>query len=191
MKITSISTKRGDGGNSDLADGTRLSKSHLIFDVIGDLDELNSWLGLVISEIGVKSKYSQQLLMLKKMQQVLYVISAEIAGAKKSNKQIQINQDFLSQIEKLSNYLQENLADGWHQKFLYPGGVKIAAYTDVARTVCRRVERSIVKLSKTQSVRPVVISIINRFSDYLYLLRCYFNQQEKFIETELKFEKKV
>lgn len=188
MKIK-ITTKKGDGGNTDLADGTRLSKADSIFDVIGDLDELNSWLGLVISEIRTKAVYSRQLLMLKRMQQVLYVISAEVAGAKNSNKQIQINEAFLSEIEEVSNYLQENLADGWHQKFLYPGGVKLAAYADVARTVCRRSERSIIKFAEKKSVRPIIISIINRFSDYLYLLRCYFNQQEKFIEDELTIEK--
>ncbi len=188
MKIK-ITTKKGDGGNTDLADGTRLSKGDVIFDVIGDLDELNSWLGLIIAEIKTRNNYSRQVKMLKKMQQVLYVISAEIVGAKNSNKQIQINEAFLFEIEEVSNYLQTNLADGWHQKFLYPGGVKLAAYMDVARTVCRRSERSIVKLAKNKKVRPIIISIINRFSDYLYLLRCYFNQQEKFIEDELTIEK--
>ncbi len=184
-KIINISTKTGDNGESGLADGTRLPKSHLIFDTIGDLDELNSWLGLVIAEVGDKKRYLKQVKMLKKMQQVIYVVSAEIAGAKKSNKQIKVDKSFLIELEELSSLIQEQLVEGWHQKFLYPGGVKMAAYSDISRTVCRRLERTLAKLSQEKPVRPVVFAIVNRFSDYLYLLRCYFNQQEKYSETEL------
>lgn len=182
-----ISTKKGDQGETELANGTRQSKSALIFHVIGDLDELNSWLGLLVATaVPQSNKYQSQLQLLKKMQEALFVISAELVSASKGKHKVQVDASFLSFLENLSDEMQEQLASGWHQRFLYPGGVTLAAYADLARTVCRRAERSLVALSQKQSIRPVILALCNRFSDYLYLLRCYVNQQENYQEVEFE-----
>ncbi len=186
-KMIRISTKKGDRGETELANGKRQLKSDLIFQVIGDLDELNSWLGLLVSTASLQpKKYRAQLDLLKKMQEALFVISAELVGASKGTQKIRVDASFLTYLEGLSDQMQRQLASGWHQRFLYPGGVPLAAYADLARTVCRRAERSLVALSQKQSIRPVILALCNRFSDYLYLLRCFANQQEKHQEVEFE-----
>jgi cob(I)alamin adenosyltransferase len=69
------------------------------------------------------------------------------------------------------------MAADWVMKFRLPGGTKLAATIDMARTVCRRLERLIVAYSKDHQVRPMVLKTINRYSDYLFVLRCFVNHQ--------------
>ena len=178
--MQNISTKTGDKGETSLADGRRVSKADLRVRVVGDLDELNSWLGVVVSHLG--DAFTEQRQFLKTIQQDLFTLGAEIALADTE----QVDQQLLEQIEQRSQALQQTMAKNWHSKFLLPGGVPTAAWTDVARTVCRRVERSLVALSEQdqQAVRPLVIKIINRLSDYLYVLRCFINQKLEFKELE-------
>lgn len=184
--MLSVSTKTGDKGKSSLADGTRLPKNHPVFEVIGTIDELNSNLGLVIASLRpIKNrKLAKQTAFLEKVQAELFVLGGEVAGAK-----IAISQAFLDELEKTSETLQKTMAKGWHHLFVLPGGHVIAAQLDVARSVCRRLERRIVSLSQKRKTSDRVFKTINRLSDYLYVLRCFANQtlhkKEKYFKRSL------
>lgn len=179
-KIISITTKKGDAGESFLANGQKLPKDDLVFEVLGNIDELNSQIGLVVAQLrttefsvteGLKKKVL--ILQLEDAQSNLYLLSGILAGAPK----VPFSKTKLTKIEKQADALQELMADGWTTKFLYPGGSIIGAQLDVTRSVCRRCERSIVAYSRKQKVLAVVLQYINRLSDYLFILRCFVNLQ--------------
>ena len=177
-----VSTKQGDKGETGLADGSRKSKTDIVFAAIGDVDELNSWLGFIVVKFGTEfSKYKKTLL---KIQDTLFYVGAELAKAKNTK----LEGRLVKQLEKESDNLQNLLAKDWHTKFLLPGGTELGAYLDITRTVCRRAERSLVQLSQKDTVRPVVLQYFNRLSDYLYVLRCHINHTLEYQEKQ--FQKK-
>ena len=172
-RMLSVSTKTGDKGKSSLADGTRLSKDHPVFEVIGTIDELNSHLGVVVASLKQfkNKKLTPQADFLGTVQYELFTLGGEVAGAN-----IAISQRFLDRLDATSETLQKTMAKGWHHQFVMPGGHEIAAQLDIARSVCRRLERRIVSLSKKRKTSDRVFKTINRLSDYLYVLRCFVNQ---------------
>ncbi len=169
--MQNVSTKRGDQGQTDLADGTRVPKDSLRIEVIGSLDEFNARLGWARTQLGTRFKQEKETL--KKIQNALYLISAEIALFTKS----QIEADFLEVIETRSKKLQDSMEADWHSQFVLPGGTSQASSLDLARTVCRRAERRLVSLGRQQQIRPLLFKVMNRLSDYLYVLRCSVNHQ--------------
>jgi cob(I)alamin adenosyltransferase len=178
QQITSISTKTGDCGQTSLANGERVAKDSLVMEVVGTLDELNSWVGLVI--VHAESNFNDQLRVLEQVQQDLYQLSAVIVKAP----QIKFKKPALNRLEKQSQALEVEMAGEWQGKFLHPGGTKLAAQIDIARTICRRCERLTFKYSESgpKKVPASIISYLNRLSDYLYLLRCYVNLDQKHSE---------
>lgn len=192
-KVVSISTKKGDEGESYLANGEKLAKDNLVFEVLGNIDELNSHIGLVVAQLNATVVSGKELLVkeLENVQSNLYLLSGMLAQAPK----LQFSKTKLTKIEALGDDLQKKMADGWTTKFLYPGGSIIGAHLDIARSVCRRCERNIVSYSRyleetksKQKVKPVVLQYINRLSDLLFILRCYVNLQ--FGVAEKQFSKK-
>ncbi len=182
-QLIKVSTKTGDAGESGLIDGERVPKNHPLFDAIGDVDELNSWLGLVVAKLS--NEFSAHKTYLLAVQDVLFYLGAELARSKNTK----LAPAMVRELEKRSDELQQQLADDWHTKFLLPGGTELGGYLDIARTVCRRAERSVVALSQQENVRPVVFQYLNRFSDYLYILRCFVNhsleyQEKQFVRNE-------
>lgn len=194
--MINVSTKTGDQGQTGLANGQRLSKADPRIEVIGNLDELNSWLGVVVAHWPKKEELKQEQQFLLKIQNQLFKIGAEIAQAPQVQaKQVQAKQRFLKEIEARSANLQKQMELDWHQKFLLPGGSKPATWLDLARSVCRRAERSLVNLQQQvendqEKPRPLLLKIINRLSDYLYVLRCFVNlkldQAEKEFNRDYK-----
>lgn len=180
-----ISTKTGDKGETGLANGERLSKNEPVFEAIGTLDELNSWLGLIVAKLD--GRYPQQKDFLLYVQDKLFVMGGELAQAKNCK----IDEDFLHRIEKQADFLQEQMKDGWHTQFLLPGGTEMASWTDVARTVCRRCERVLVDYGTKFKVSPVLLKSINRLSDYLYILRCWINWHSEYAEKKFDSKKEL
>lgn len=174
-KVISISTKKGDEGESYLADGIKLPKDDLIFEVLGNIDELNSHIGLVVANLRTTVVSDKDLLVaqLEDVQENLYLLSGILAKAPN----LKFSKTKLDKIEKLGDDLQKKMTDGWTTKFLYPGGSVMGAHLDITRSVCRRCERNIVSYSRKVKVRPVVLKYINRLSDLLFILRCYLNLQ--------------
>jgi len=179
MKIQ-ITTKTGDSGESGLANGERLSKGSAVFEVIGTLDELNSWLGLVAAKLETSFASDRDFIFV--VQDKLFYVGAELAKSPKAK----LGQRAVDALEAEADKLQELLADNWHTKFILPGGTEIGGYLDVARTVCRRSERLVVAYSAEELVSPIVLRYVNRLSDYLYLLRCFVNQQQEYLEKEFE-----
>lgn len=181
--MISVTTKTGDKGLSSLANGERVSKDNLIFEVIGNLDELNSWLGLVA--VKMEFEFSEHRKYILELQDTLFYIGAEVAQSPKAK----LKQAALTKLENEATVIQESMKDGWHTKFVLPGGTDLGANLDIARTVCRRCERSMVLLHNQRPVNQMLIKYINRLSDYLYLLRCYVNHALEYPEQlfEVKY----
>lgn len=172
-----VTTKTGDTGESGLANGQRVAKSSSFFTVIGDLDELNSFLGLVAAMC--EGDFPRERSKLLKIQDTLFYIGAEVAQSPKAK----LSSTKVIQLEKWQDTLEQSLEANWHTKFVLPGGTPLGAYTDVARTVCRRAERSLWAHNEEHKLRPALQKYLNRLSDYLYILRCYFNQQREYREN--------
>ncbi len=173
-KLTSISTKGGDSGLSGLIDGVRLPKSAPIFEVLGDLDELNSWLGFAL--VTLPKELPEQCVAVRNIQKNIYLLSALLARA--DAKTVKLATGELDTLERNSLALQRSMQQNWTQKFVYPGGTESAARLDIARTVCRRAERAIVAISQQQHIPEIVLQYVNRLSDYLYVLRSFVNFHE-------------
>lgn len=166
-----------------LANGERLSKDEPVFSAIGTVDELNSWLGLIVAKLD--GRYPKQKKFLLYVQDKLFVMGGELAQAQ----QCKIGTDFLKKIEAHTTKMQSDMSEGWHQQFLLPGGTELAAWTDIARTVCRRCERILVNYSTQYKVSPTLLKSVNRLSDYLYVLRCWINWHAEYAEK--KFLSKI
>lgn len=182
-KIQSISTKTGDKGQSGLANGQRLSKDEAVFSVIGDIDELNSWLGLIAAKLGDQFETHKNFLL--EIQDTLFYVGAELAQSPTTK----LSKSALTKLEKRGATLQDSLKTGWHTKFILPGGTELGAYLDLARSVCRRAERSVVSYSRQTEVSSLILQYINRLSDYLYLLRCFVNHAVEYDEKEFDSKK--
>lgn len=197
-KVVSITTKKGDSGFSYLANGKKFPKDHLVFEVLGSLDELNAHLGYSVAQLrDLKGLlFEAEIQHLEEVQENLYTLSAVLAGAKK----VVFDTKELKKIESHGNYLQEQMSEGWTTQFVYPGGSVPGAALDVARTVCRRTERITVEYLRQQESETdeaqkvldespeIVFQYVNRLSDFLFIVRCYVNSQLGI--TEKKFSQK-
>jgi cob(I)alamin adenosyltransferase len=174
-KPPKLYTKTGDKGESGLANGVRLSKASLIFEVLGTLDELNAHLGMAVVAADKATK-----LELMRLQDTLLIIGAQIAGSTK----VALEPSEISWMEERIDVYQQQTRSDWYTKFLLPGGTELAARLDVARTVCRRAERLVARHSEASDVSANISMLINRLSDYLFALRCYVNAVAGFEEKE-------
>ncbi len=188
-----VSTKKGDGGESFLISGKKISKSNIVFEVLGTLDELNSHLGLVIVKMKENSskEISDNSKFLLEIQDTLFYLGAQLAESSKES----LKGSQLLKLEKESDKLQASMADNWIVKFVLPGGTELGAHLDISRTVSRRLERLIVSLSeqrillKERETPKLVLKYINRLSDYLFILRCFVN--DRLSVKENLFESKI
>ena len=187
-QMINISTKKGDKGKTELASGKRLSKDSLVFEAIGGVDELNSWLGLVLASM--KKKYPAQRTELINVQRVLFSLGADLAQVKKSKFELQA----LIRLEEATDELQQSFSSNWLTQFVLPGGTELSARLDLARAVCRRVERVIVGFQtgarRSKTIKPINagwLKYLNRLSDYLFVLRCFLNQENKTAEQKAKY----
>jgi cob(I)alamin adenosyltransferase len=162
--------KNGDQGFTRLADGQDLLKSDVRLAAIGDVDELNSFIGLLICK--VPEDLTQKLI---KIQQSLFVLGAHIATDSKEylgNMKLISMQDIVS-IEEMIDEMDAQLDP--MRFFILPGGHETIAIAQITRTVCRRAERSLIQWAKPIKNEDYAISIVylNRLSDYLFMM-CRF-----------------
>ncbi len=154
-----IYTKTGDAGTTSLVGGTRVSKAHPRVMAYGDLDELISWLGLIRAEAGEE-------LPLRRIQIHLMNVSAHLANDGRSQKLKPLDEgetEFLEhEIDRMTGLLPPLTA------FVLPGGPRASAMAHIARTVCRRAERSAVQIEEKTPQDTIAIRYVNRLSDYLF-----------------------
>ena len=177
-----IYTKTGDDGTSGLIGGTRVKKSDQRLEAYGTVDELNSWVGLIKS-IPIEPKIDNTL---ELIQNKLFVIGSKLATDydKTTNKQspLPCNSQDIDHLESEIDRMQNDLPP--LTNFILPGGNQLAAYTHLARTVCRRAERRISVLDTNIKDLNNIGIFINRLSDYLFVLARYINFKKGIEETK-------
>jgi cob(I)alamin adenosyltransferase len=164
-----IYTKTGDKGDTGLFGGARVSKASTRVSAYGEVDELNSVLGVVIAHQADASR--EQKTWLEHIQCDLFALGAELA--KNPDKQVDLGMALLApadvtRLESHIDVLDARLAP--LKTFILPGGSKAAAFLHVARTTCRRAERALVSLAQAESVRPELVQYLNRLSDLLFTM---------------------
>lgn len=162
----SIATKTGDRGETGLVGGTRVSKSSLRVDTYGTVDELNSFLGFARSICD----HAELKELTHSIQKELFVLGAELAtpGIPGEN-QAHVTEEM---VDRLTNEVHRiEAVEGILSDWTIPGEDATSAAFDVARAVCRRAERSAVRLAESgEVVSPVAIKYLNRLSDLVWLL---------------------
>ena len=159
-RITKVTTKRGDDGTTGMGDGTRVTKSNLLIKAIGDLDELNSWIGLLCSLEELKGNKE----CLQNIQNRLF----DIGGILTNKLKIPLNKEHLNKLEAETYKLNSDLPE--LENFILPGGNKGSSVTHIARTVCRRAERSLIDANEHEKMEKSCLIYINRLSDFLFVL---------------------
>lgn len=175
-----IYTKTGDAGETSLFGGRRVPKDALRVETFGTIDELNSLLGIIRSQ-ELPDEIEE---IIGSVQNDLFVIGADLATPYQRGEKPRIPRLKLRRIEVLEKYIdsiEKNLIE--LRSFILPGGVRPAAELHLARTVCRRAERLVVRLSRNEKITAAIIPFINRLSDLLFVLARRVNDTADHHET--------
>lgn len=164
-RLSKIVTRTGDSGTTGLGDGTRTSKDSLRIEAIGEVDELNSCLGLLLCE-DLPSPVRESL---TAIQHDLFDLGGELCMPGTSL----VRDDQVTRLEALA--AEFNAPLGPLKEFILPGGTRAAAVAHLARTVCRRAERAVVRLQGTEAVPEATRRYLNRLSDLLFILGRHLN----------------
>ncbi len=176
MRITKVTTKGGDKGRTALGDGSKVSKSDLRIRCIGEVDELNSFIG----HAKIATTDEKIINELIAIQNNLLNLGGELSIPKKQ----------LDLIKEESILHLERITDEWNKDlphlkdFILPGGDEFSARLHIVRSVCRRVERSIVKLNEEENERMLWVKYLNRLSDYIFVLARYHTVKNNIIENQ-------
>lgn len=170
MRITKVYTKAGDGGQTSLVGGARVSKSSLRVDAYGDVDELSSLVGLART----MPQDEEVDAVLGTIQNDLFTLGADLASPSEIEVP-RIEDSFIAKLEELADRFLSELAP--LEEFILPGGSQAGATLHLARTVARRAERRAVALSETERVNPQTIVYLNRLSDLLFILARAVNRR--------------
>lgn len=172
-----IYTRKGDNGTSKIMDGKTLSKDDPVFNLLGDIDELNSHIGLCYSMIK-EDKIKNTLFMI---QEYLFKVGAYIST--NDSKYID-NNDITSLLEKEMDEMNKEIPP--LRNLIHPTGVIEACNCHIARTVTRRAERSYITYSKDKGFNEDLSKFLNRLSDYLFICALYINHKNGFKEIIIK-----
>jgi cob(I)alamin adenosyltransferase len=165
-RLSKIYTRTGDGGETGLGDGTRIAKDHARIEALGCVDELNSQIGLLLTEAlsdDIRSCLLQS-------QNDLFDLGGELSIPGHS----MLDDSRVLRLEAALDQLNAELAP--LKEFILPGGSRPAAQAHVARTICRRAERSLVRLRREAPVQDVGVRYLNRLSDLLFVLARSLNR---------------
>lgn len=166
-----IYTRTGDKGKTSLFDGKRVLKSDKKVDSYGTIDELNSSIGAAGAFIKIASINKE----LEEIQNDLLEIGSSLAVSSTLPVDQIVRRP--AELESLIDKLTKKLPPLTH--FILPGGGKGGALLHVARTICRRAERNIVGLNKTEQIDQTIIIYLNRLSDLLFTMARYVNYEER------------
>ncbi|MDA0276552.1 MAG: cob(I)yrinic acid a,c-diamide adenosyltransferase [Proteobacteria bacterium] len=159
-RLSKITTRTGDQGETGLGDGTRVPKDAARVQAMGDIDELNSALGVLLAERMPKAAREA----LAQVQHDLFDLGGEVCipGHR------MVGEAHVERLERLTQANNAGLAP--LKEFILPGGTRAAAMAHLARTICRRAERSLVALSRKEEVGDPARRYLNRLSDLLFVL---------------------
>lgn len=162
MKKAHIYTTKGDRGETSLLRGERVAKDNIRVEAYGTIDELSATVGLLQAE----TEEDECAAMLDGIQQQLFAIAATLSDT--GCRETTIDSDDVKALEQAIDRLEAALPP--LKGFLLPSPVKASLYANLCRTVCRRAERRIVTLARTEKVPPTLTEYMNRLSDYFFLL---------------------
>ena len=174
-RLSKIYTRTGDSGTTGLGDGSRVPKDDLRIHALGDVDELNSCIGILRSQIAVssiadKAKWDKSLSLI---QHWLFDLGGEVC-IPNYNMVLPISVEFLEkEIDAMNEYLPPLT------NFILPGGHPIVSSCHVARTVCRRAERITTLMAETFPVMAIDLKYLNRLSDYFFVLARHYSWTTK------------
>ena len=171
VRLTRIYTRAGDGGETSLGDGSRVSKLDCRIGAFGAVDELNAQIGLVLA-----ADVPEQLRpLLARVQNELFDVGADLSvpyGV--GDGRLRVAQQQIEALERACDEFNAELPE--LRSFVLPGGTPVAARLHVARTVCRRAERDALAASHEVDVNPLVLAYLNRLSDLLFILARWANR---------------
>lgn len=174
--LNCIYTKSGDLGETGLGDGQRVRKDHPRVAAYGEVDELNACLGVALLAKGLL-----EVELLRGIQNDLFDVGGDlcipIGDTEQAGRNLRITERHVAKLERAIDRLNENLEP--LRSFVLPGGGNAAAYLHLARTVCRRAERSVVTLMEREKVNPHALIYLNRLSDLLFVLARVANDNGK------------
>ena len=181
-RLSKIYTRTGDDGSTGMADGSRLSKADNLFGVMGDIDELNSHIGLVRAQLqrnkgqSISKDFSQALVII---QHLLFNIGGELAMPEYEG----VNATHIEWLEQQIDMMNTTLPP--LKDFILPTGSVLVSQLHVTRSVCRRAERQAVLLQEQRpaAIRRTAISFINRLSDWLFVAARFCTDPEQVSEV--------
>jgi cob(I)alamin adenosyltransferase len=170
--LNRIYTRTGDKGDTALGSGKRVPKHDLRIEAYGTVDETNACVG--VARLSTTGELDQ---MLARVQNDLFDLGADLCvpedGSEMAAKALRISDSQVERLEREIDAMNEKLQP--LRSFVLPGGTPAAANLHVARTVCRRAERLIVKLSESETVSSAAIKYTNRLSDFLFVAARFAN----------------
>ena len=172
IKLNKIYTKTGDGGDTALGDGERVLKDSLRVSAYGNVDELNASIGIITLYANTELKRK-----LKNIQNDLFDIGADLCVpiSEKNKDRLRLS---TNQIETLELEIDEmNSILEPLNSFVLPGGCRSATFLHMARTICRRAERSVVSLKSQEKINDNTLVYLNRLSDWLFVASRVENQE--------------
>jgi cob(I)alamin adenosyltransferase len=175
--LSKIYTKTGDQGDTGLGDGSRVAKDHPRVVACGSVDELNAVLGvLIVSAAGLDPAIVE---ILQTIQNELFDFGADLcvpAPAEEGpGKRLRLGPEYAARLEAAIDRWNGNLQP--LKSFILPGGSLAASWFHLARTVCRRAERDVITLARSEIVNPQVVIYLNRLSDLFFVLARVCNGQ--------------
>lgn len=177
--MAKIYTKTGDKGETSLVSGNRVPKGNVRIETYGEVDELNSYLGVIVSLLEGDKKLESEVKVIQNVQNNLFNLGSNLACEKEYREKFKLpllkESDVIFLEEQIDRY---NEALDELKNFILPGGALVASHSHVARTICRRVERKLVKYKYNFPNENPEFSIeyINRLSDYLFAFARYANK---------------
>jgi cob(I)alamin adenosyltransferase len=160
-RLTKLYTKTGDDGTTGLGDGSRCTKDSARIEAVGTIDELNSWMGLLIAECQDTEALREPL---TEIQHRLFDLGGELAVPGFTL----ITEVMVTDLEILCDALNQSLPP--LKEFILPGGSRTAGMAHMARAVARRAERTLVTLHASEPLNPALRHYINRLSDVLFVV---------------------
>lgn len=174
-----IYTRTGDKGETGLVGGARISKDSLRVEAYGNVDELNSVIGLARTFL----KDSELSVILQEVQKDLFVAGADLASVGGAVREVpRISKQRIAEMERTIDKFEDELHP--LKAFILPGGGAAGSFLHYSRTVSRRAERHIVTLSKMEKINEQMIPYMNRLSDLLFVIARVANHRENKAETE-------
>jgi cob(I)alamin adenosyltransferase len=158
-RLSRIYTRTGDAGDTGLADGSRIGKDAPRIQLYGELDEVNSHVGTVLAcEVPAELAGC-----LQEIQQLLFDLGGDLCIPGRQS----LGERHIGWLEQWLDHFNDSLPP--LKEFVLPGGNLAAACCHVARTACRRAERTAVALAKSEELEPTIIAFLNRLSDFLFV----------------------